>query len=70
MGRGESSPDEYDLAEALIVVAGTDARAAARRFERDCREDGDSRTALIWGRVARAVALLKEKETPRLSEAA
>ena len=70
MGRGGNAPEEYDLAEALIGFAGVDARAAANSFERDCRENGDSRTALLWCRVARAVALLQEKETPRQSEAA
>lgn len=69
MGRDGNAPDEYDLAEALIGFAGVDARAAAKRFERNCREDGDSRTAL-WGRVAHAAALLQEKETPRQSDAA
>ena len=70
MGRGGNAPDEYDLAEALIVFAGKNARAAAMCFERDCGAGGDSRTALLWGRVAHAVALLQEKETPRQSEAA
>jgi hypothetical protein len=70
MGRGGNAPEEYDLAEALIGLAGVAARAAAHRFERDCHEFGDSGTALLWGRVARAVALLQEKETPRQSEVA